>query len=86
MLFLNPTGTVKSFQTIAHNTGGGPMLVDQDSFGSSVTSLGDLNGDGVTDLAVGACFDDTEGIDRGALYVLFMNPNGTAKGGPENCP
>ena len=79
VLFLTPTGTVKSFQTIANQTGGGPALVNGDAFGSSVTSLGDLDGDGVTDLAVGAYLDDTGGTDRGAIYVLFMNTDGTAR-------
>ena len=33
----------------------------------------------VTDLAVGAFRDDTGGSGRGAVHVLFMNTNGTAK-------
>jgi Ca2+-binding RTX toxin-like protein len=37
-----------------------------------VTSLGDLDGDGVTDLAVGAYRDDTGGMNRGAVHVLFL--------------
>ena len=44
---------------------------DGDFFGSSVSSLGDLNGDAVTDLAVGAFADDTGGEwpGRGACAV-----------------
>ena len=49
------------------------------SFGSSLASLGDLDGDGVTDLAVGANYDDTGGGDRGAVHVLFLNSDGTVK-------
>ena len=64
---------------IASGTNGGPTLADVDCFGSSVASLGDLDGDGVTDLAVGAGGDDTGGSDRGAVHVLFMNANGTVK-------
>ena len=30
-------------------------------------------------MAVGAPFDDTGGGDRGAVYVLMMNPDGTVK-------
>ena len=33
--------------------------MDFDVFGSSVASLGDLDGDGIGDLAVGAFLDDT---------------------------
>jgi hypothetical protein len=79
VLFLNGNGTVKSSQKITHNTGGGPTLADNDFFGSSLASLGDLDGDGISDLAAGARLDDTGGSDRGAVHVLFMNGDGTAK-------
>jgi hypothetical protein len=79
VLFLNTNGTVKSSQKIAGGVGGGPTLANNDSFGTSVSSLGDLDGDGVTDLAVGAIGDDSGGVDRGAVYVLLMNANGTVK-------
>jgi serralysin len=79
VLFLNANGTVKASQKIAHNTGGGPSLATSDRFGTSITSLGDLDGDGITDLAVGAAGDDTGGDYRGAVHVLFMNTGGTVK-------
>ena len=79
VLFMNANGTVKSSQKIGSGIGGGPTLADGDYFGHSVASLGDLDGDGVTDLAVGADKDDTGGYNRGAVYVLFMNANGTVK-------
>ena len=50
------------------------ILDDGDSFGGSVASLGDLDGDGVGDLAVGAPQDDDGGTDRGAVWVLFLRP------------
>jgi len=80
VLFLNPNGTVKTHQKIAHNIGGftGP-LSNNDALGVAVTSLGDLDGDGLTDLAVGAEMDDSGGANRGALWLLFLNPNGTVK-------
>ena len=43
-----------------------------DHFGSSVTPLGDLDGDGVIDIAVGADGDDDGGSGRGAVWVLFL--------------
>jgi len=77
--FMNSNGTVKSRVKIASGTNGGPTLTDGDNFGGSVTSLGDLDGDGVIDLAVGAYKDDTGGSNRGAVHVLLMNANGTVK-------
>ena len=51
-------------------------LDDGDQFGSAVADPGDLEGDGVRDLAVGAPFDDDGGNDKGALWILFMDDNG----------
>ncbi len=79
VLLLNADGTVKSSTKIAHELNGGPSLADRDFFGSSVASLGDLDGDGVADLAVGAYGDDTGGTDRGAVHVLMLNADGTVK-------
>jgi len=80
LLRLNPDGTVRETSKISHTQGGfvGP-LVNNDEFGRSVASLGDLDGDGVLDLAVGAPTDSTGGTKRGAVYVLFLNQDGTVK-------
>jgi len=80
ILFLNPNGTVKTQQKINDSHGGfvGP-LDTWDEYGSSVTSLGDVDGDGVGDLAVGAERDSDTGQQVGAAWVLFLNPNGTVK-------
>jgi serralysin len=74
VLLLNANGTVKSSTKIASGIGGGPTLANSDHFGTAVGSLGDLDGDGVADLAVGADGDDTGGSYRGAVHVLFLNP------------
>ncbi len=79
LLLLNANGTAKSSLKIASDTNGGPVLANRDGFGVSVTSLGDLDGDGATDLAVGAWQDDTGGASRGAVHVLLLNSNGTVK-------
>ena len=41
--------------------------------------MADSNGDGVGDLAVGAYQDDDGGVDKGAIYVLFMASTGVVK-------
>ena len=42
-----------------------------DFFGLSVSGAGDINGDGLADLIVGAPRSDANGEDAGAAYVLF---------------
>ena len=42
-----------------------------DQSGISVSSAGDVNGDGFDDLIVGASGSDISGIDSGASYVIF---------------
>ncbi len=50
-----------------------------DQFGWAPEAIGDLDGDGVNDLAVGTPSDDDGGINRGAVWILFLNPDGTVK-------
>jgi hypothetical protein len=80
VLLMNPNGTVRAHQKISDTQGGfGGVLHDGDSFGSSVGSFGDLDGDGVEDLVVGAPYDDDGGNARGAVWVLLMNSSGTVR-------
>jgi hypothetical protein len=80
VLFLDVDGTVKAEQKISSTQGAltGPLEVT-DFFGFSVANLGDVDGDSITDIAVGADGDDDGGSNRGAVYVLFMNADGTVK-------
>src|SRR5262247_347777 len=73
-------GKVLRQQKISSTEGGlvGP-LDDEDLFGVGVTPIGDLDDDGITDLAVGAYLDDDGGEMRGAVYILFMNTDGTVR-------
>ncbi|MEM8485788.1 MAG: T9SS type A sorting domain-containing protein [Bacteroidota bacterium] len=80
VLFLDNNSNVKNRQEIGQNTGGFTgQLTASGMFGCSVTSLGDLNGDDISDIAVGACEDDDGGPDTGAVWILFMRKNGTVK-------
>ncbi len=46
------------------------VLMDERS-GGEVSSAGDLNGDGRDDLAIGAIFANTNGLNSGSTYVVF---------------
>ena len=79
VMLMNADGTVKSTSEINDLTPNGPVLADHDKFGASVASIGDLDGDGVSDLAVGAYFDAAGGTNKGAVHVMLMNADGTVK-------
>jgi len=80
ILFLDSDGTVKTTQKLSQLSGGlSAVLDDNDHFGSALALLPDTDGDGVPELAVGASGDDDGGNNRGAVYVLLLNTNGTVK-------
>ena len=76
MLFLNEDGTVESSSKIADGDGV-PPLADGDRFGTSVAAIGDLNGDGISDLLVGSC---STLAGRGAAHLVSLDAGGSAKG------
>ena len=77
ILYLDDRGELESFYKI-DDSDPNINLSDGDGFGRSIANLGDIDGDGTDDLAVGAWRDDEEGTNRGAIYILFMNKAGTA--------
>jgi hypothetical protein len=81
VLFLDYTGAVTGHVKIRQNSPGftGSRLGDGDRFGERLVTVGDLNGDGVPDLSVAAPSDDDGGMDRGAVYTLFLTRNGPAQ-------
>lgn len=50
-----------------------------DRFGRDHDVIGDVNGDGILDLVIGARSDDDGQTDAGAIYILFMNTDGTVQ-------
>lgn len=80
LLSLNTNGTVNTFQKISDTDGSFAGVIDDgDYFGSSIAGIGDLDADGIEDIVVGAIGDDDGGPDRGALWVLFMNADGSVR-------
>jgi len=77
IMFMNTDGSVDSTVEINDSTTNGPELEDDDSFGSSVANIGDLDGDGVNDLAVGADKDNAGGANRGTIHIIHMNTDGS---------
>lgn len=83
VLFLNTDGTVKSHSLISSAPTWG-LLDDNDHFGYGLAGIGDLDGDGIPDMAVGAYGDDDGYINdnqkgSGAIWILFLNTDGTLK-------
>ena len=50
-----------------------------DRFARDHDKIGDVNGDGIIDYVVGARSDDDGATDAGAVYILFMDVDGTVK-------
>ena len=69
------TGIAKDTVRIAGNVNGGPTLYDNEYFGYSVANIGDLNGDGIADVAVGA-----PGTLISSVYVIYLGTDGKAIG------
>ncbi len=80
ILFLNADRTLKGSQKISQVRGNLQADLDRaDGFGRSLTMLGDLDDDGVQDIAVGANRDDDGDTNAGAVHILFLNADGTVK-------
>jgi hypothetical protein len=75
IIFMQTDGSALNTVRISGLAGGGPKLYKDEAFGFSVASIGDLDGDGIPDIAVGA-----PGELLSAVYILNMKRDGNCKG------
>ena len=91
-LFISTIGQIKSnaqtttqwgpdgYVKIENGSGGFiANLEPGDRFSRDHDVIGDVNGDGILDLVIGARSDDDGATDAGAVYIVFMNANGTVQ-------
>jgi hypothetical protein len=71
---------VVELSAVEAGTGGFAIhgVSNYDSAGRSVSSAGDVNGDGLDDLIVGAPYDAPNGSDSGAAFVVYGKTDGVA--------
>jgi len=85
ILFLKRDGTLKGQREIqftdpAFVPATSPTFFDGEQLFPGLEALGDLDGDGHGDLAVGSPFDpDGGGFGTGAIWILYLNANGSLK-------
>ena len=80
VVFGKTDGTAVELSAVEAGTGGFVINgVSSDDFSSiSVSSAGDVNGDGMADLIIGAYGDDPNANGAGASFVVFGKTGGTA--------
>jgi len=74
LVFGKTDGATIDLGAVATGAGGRKILgeADGDGAGSAVAAAGDVNGDGLADLLVGAPYNSSDGSsDNGASYVIF---------------
>ena len=80
VVFGKTDNTAIDLSTIASGTGGFVINGEHmdDKSGISVSSAGDVNGDGLDDLIVGARYADLDKTEEGKSYVVFGKTDSTA--------
>jgi Ca2+-binding RTX toxin-like protein len=73
-LNLSALDGTNGFQINRENAGDGTAV--DDTAGRSVSTVGDVNGDGIDDLIIGSRGADPHGSSSGAAYVLFGKTSG----------
>lgn len=79
-------GTTIDLRTLVPADGFGVRgEANQDQAGWSVAGLGDINGDGIADVATGAWVFRSQGVqDTGAAFIVFGKPTGSTWGSTAN--
>ena len=79
LIYLNPDGTVEDHGKISQTMGNFRQNIgERDYFGWSLASV-DLDLDGTLDLFCGEVLDDDGDHNSGAMWVLFLEPDGTVR-------
>ncbi len=73
-----PSGNASSANTMIESNQASARL------GYSVAGAGDINGDGFSDVIVGAPYYDDPEVDEGAAFVYLGTPSGIASGNPSS--
>ena len=73
VVFGKATDSAVALANVTAGTGGFRITGEAagDQAGSALTSVADLNGDGLAEIVVGAYGNDAGGADAGAVYVVF---------------
>ncbi len=83
VLFLDENENIKSFVKSDATTSPLENAIEpRDNFGSAMANIGDLDGDGVDEVAIGVIGDEYEGsqiTDIGAIWIAYFNNAGEIK-------
>lgn len=80
LVALNVDGAPIAFKAVRGDRDGRALagVTDDGDFGTSVERAGDLDGNGVEDIIVGADDDRAPGGNTGSMYAIFMGEGGEA--------
>ncbi|MDK9704379.1 MAG: FG-GAP-like repeat-containing protein, partial [Sulfuritalea sp.] len=80
VVFGQTGGAAVDLSAVATGSGGFAIMGESayDRSGWSVSGIGDVNGDGLADLVVGASYNDVGGANAGRSYVVFGQTGGSA--------
>src|SRR5665213_1481616 len=68
--------TIKSFVKVTNGLANFPNILNTDHFACSMTNAGDLDGDGIPDIVVGAYSETIKTGTSGSIYILYLNADG----------
>ena len=80
LLYLNDDGTVQSSVKVSNTNGGlSNQISDNALFGESIDGVNDIDGDGISEILVGALghINPTLAQNTGAFYMIELNSDGT---------